>query len=496
MSDESEGYSVKRIIALLLALLLLIPAAACADNGDSAPAATMAESTAVVTEEKSDSLDSRKKVPDDLPEADFEGSDFMIIVQKDYEYDGFIEELTGDMLDDAIYNRNERIEERFHITVNVESGGDSGTMSSKINKTVKADDDAYDLCMAHIIQTGTDITNGLFYNWMEIPYVDITKPWYPQYAAEASVVNGKLYALVSDAALSSVIHTYCVYFNKNIAADYNLESGEIYAAVRNGSWTIDTMSEYIKPVYSDLNGNGKKDENDLFGNKTLLFYSFNFLWAFEQPAVEIKDDEIKLVINTEKMADILNRLYDFYHTQDGVFLTEYVKSKEMFAAGQSLFLMCHFLPAMQELRSMEQDYGIVPFPKWNESQSSYKTTVDGCFDVLVVPVTVPQDRLDRTGIITEALSAESWKNVLPVFYDVALKVKGTRDEESVEMIDIILNGRVIDFSWIYTGWGGFNFVIYDLLNMKKSGGDFASYYEKNVKSKSKIYEKAFEFFYE
>ncbi|MHB1152823.1 MAG: hypothetical protein ACYCWE_09355 [Eubacteriales bacterium] len=488
---------MKRIFALLLALLLMIPAAACSDNVNTDAAGTTSAETAAVTEEEdTDSLDSRKNVSDDLPEADFEGSEFLIIIQKDYEYDGFIEELTGDALDDAIYNRNERVKERFNINIAVESGGDSGAMSSKINKTVKAGDDAYDLCMAHIIQTGTDITNGIFYNWMDIPNVDITKPWYPQYAAQASVVNGKLYALVSDAALSSVIHTYCVYFNKNIAADYNLESNDIYASVRDGNWTIDTMSEYIKPVYQDLNGNGEKDAADLYGNKTLLFYSFNFMWAFDQPAVEINDNEIKLVINTEKMVDILNRLYDFYHTQDGVFLTEYVKSKEMFAAGESLFLMCHFLPAMQELRSMEQDYGIVPFPKWNEEQSSYRTTVDGCFDVLVVPVTVPTEELDKVGIMTEALSADSWKNVLPVFYDVALKVKGTRDEESVEMIDIVLNGRVIDFSWIYTGWGGFNFVIYDLLNTKKSGGDFASFYEKNEKSKTKVYEKAFDFFFE
>lgn len=488
---------MKRITALILALLIIMPAAACGDKNNSTNAVTTAAETAAVTEaEESDSLDSRKNISDNLPEADFEGADFLTLVQATFEYDAGIEELTGEVLDDEIFNRNQRVEERFNVKITVESGGDATVMSQKINKSVKAGDDAYDLCMAHIIQTGTDITNGLFYDWMEIPNIDITKPWYPQYAVEASTVNGKLYALISDAALTSVIQTYCVYFNKNIASDYNIESDDIYSAVRDDRWTIDTMSEYVKPVYQDLNGNGKKDESDLYGNKTLLFYSFNFLWAFEQPAVTINNDEISLALNTEKMVDILNRLYDFYYTQDGVFLTEYVKSKEMFAAGESLFLMCHFLPAMEELRSMEQDYGIIPFPKWDEAQTTYKTTVDGSFDVLVVPVTVTTEGLDMVGMITEALSADSWKNVLPVFYDIALKVKGTRDAESVEMIDIILNGRVVDFSWIYTGWGGFNFVIYDLLNTKKSGGDFASFYEKNEKSKTKVYEKAFDFFFE
>jgi hypothetical protein len=488
---------MKRILAILLVLLLMIPAAACANNGSGTPADTSsADSVTVPAEDTSDSLDARKNVSDNLPESDFGGADFLILFQDTYEYDAGIEELTGEVLDDAVYNRNARIDERFNINIKVENGGNSSAMSAKINKTVKAGDDAYDLCMAHIIQTGTDITNGLFYNWMDIGDVDTAKPWYPQYAVGPSTVNGKLYALVSDAALSSVNQTYCVYFNKNIASDYNIVPEDIYSAVRDGSWTIDKMSEYIKPVYQDLNGNGKKDEADLYGNKTLLFYSFNCLWAFEQPVVEIKDDTINLALNTEKTVNILNRLYDFYYTQDGVFLTEYQKSKDMFAAGQSLFLMCHFLPALQELRSMEQDYGIVPFPKWDEAQTSYKTTVDGSFDVLVAPVTIPAEELDRVGIITEALSADSWKYVLPVFYDVALKVKGTRDAESVEMIDTILNGRVIDFSWLYTGWSGLNFVISDLLASKKSGGDFASYYQKNETAKIKIYEKAFDFFYQ
>jgi ABC-type glycerol-3-phosphate transport system substrate-binding protein len=263
---------MKRILALLLVLLLMIPAAACANNGSGTPADTSsADSVTVPAEDTSDSLDARKNISDNLSESDFGGADFLILFQDTYEYDAGIEELTGEVLDDAVYNRNARIDERFNINIKVENGGNSSAMSAKINKTVKAGDDAYDLCMAHIIQTGTDITNGLFYNWMDIGDVDTAKPWYPQYAVGPSTVNGKLYALVSDAALSSVNQTYCVYFNKNIASDYNIVPEDIYSAVRDGSWTIDKMSEYIKPVYQDLNGNGKKDEADLYGNKTLLF---------------------------------------------------------------------------------------------------------------------------------------------------------------------------------------------------------------------------------
>lgn len=465
----------------------------CAESNDNANESQ--QQTETEMEENLNSLESRILVSDGLPEIGFDGEEFLIMVQEEFKYDAGVEEISGDVLKDEIYNRNQRVSERFDSDVKWISGGDYGKMSVTIRKTAQSDDDVYELCMAHVIQTGTDITSGIFCDWMEFPYVDLSSPWYPQYAVEACTVNGTLYALVSDATITSAESTYCVYFNKQIANDFSLESSNFYSLVRDKKWTIDKMAEHVKLVYNDLNGNSKKDINDLYGNLTILFYSFNSLWAFEQPICEIADDEINLVLNTEKTVSIIDKMYSFYYENDGVFLTEYKPSKDRFAAGQSLFLMCHFYPAMNELRSMEQDYGIIPFPKWDEAQESYKTTIDGSFNVLVVPSAAALEDYERIGIITQGLSADSWKYVQPAFYDTALKVKGTRDEESIEMIDIVLNGRVVDFSWLYLGWSGFNFIVYDMLNAKKSGGDFSSYYQRELKSKTKAYEKAFGFFY-
>ena len=486
----------KHILCFILALMMFLTlAVSCSEKKDDS-AGESQTTAAESTEENLNSLDKRLSVSDGLgDDIDFDGEEFLILVQETFSYDAGVEELTGDVLKDEIFNRNQRVSDRFNTDVKWTSVGDHIKMSSTVRKTVQSNDDVYELCMAHIIQTGSDITSGNYCDWMDFNYIDFSSPWYPQYATEACTVNGKLYALVSDATISSAEQTYCVYFNKDIAINYGIDTSDFYSLVRDKKWTIDKMSEYVKLVYSDLNGNGKEDINDLYGNLTLLAYSFNGLWAFEQPICKIENDEITLVINTEKMVSIVDRMYEFYYNTSGTFLTEYQSSKDRFAAGQSLFLMCHFFPALNELRAMEQDYGIIPYPKWDEAQENYKTTVDGSFDLLVVPVTAPFDEYDRIGITTQGLSADSWKHVQPVFYDVALKVKGIRDEESIEMIDIILNGRVIDFSWLYTGWDGFNFIISDILNTKKGGGEFASYYQKQVKAKTKAYEKAFDFFY-
>lgn len=485
-----------RVLSVILSLLMIAAVVSCASaegkSGDTTDAETAGETAAVA--ENTDSLEARKNVSDGLPTMNYDGETFTILYQ-DYGFDAGVEAISGDSLEDAMYNRNQSVSERFNVTFELINGGVYDNTSGMVKKAVNSGDYAYSLVMNHVIQTGSDIINGYYYDMANLEYINTDQPWYPQYAADKCEVNGKLYAIVSDAALTSVENTYCIYFNKNLAEQYMTDAPELYSLVNNGGWTIDKLSEYTALVYSDVNGSGKKDADDIYGNNTLLFYSFNFLWAFDQPIVSTENDEINLVLNCEKTVNILNRLYDYYYNNEGVYLGEYMPSRYAFENGNSLFLVCHFFPALEELREMEDEYGILPYPKWDEEQEAYLTNIDGSFNVLVCPVSVPEDKLEMTGIIIEALSAESWKTVMPVFYDITLKVKGTRDEESVGMIDIILDGRAVDFSWLYTGFNGYNFVISDLLASKKSGGDFSSYYQSTEKAKTRIYEKAFEYFY-
>ena len=91
-----------------------------------------------------------------------------------------------------------------------------------------------------------------------------------------------------------------------------------------------------------------------------------------------------------------------------------------------------------------------------------------------------------------ALAAETWKTVLPQYYDVVLKYKGARDETSISMIDIVLNGRNIDFEFIYDGFNGF---IYKMVDILKSDAGLATYTAKNGKIVAKHYEKVLELFF-
>lgn len=78
---------------------------------------------------------------------------------------------------------------------------------------------------------------------------------------------------------------------------------------------------------------------------------------------------------------------------------------------------------------------------------------DGNHTALAVPRTVPEENLEFVGVITEALCAESYKTLVPAYYEEALKLKGTRDDESLEMIDSITRSVVYDMGYIHNGAG-------------------------------------------
>ncbi|MBO4932946.1 MAG: hypothetical protein J6I42_12275 [Clostridia bacterium] len=134
---------------------------------------------------------------------------------------------------------------------------------------------------------------------------------------------------------------------------------------------------------------------------------------------------------------------------------------------------------------MEDDYAILPYPKWDETQTDYYTMSDGSSPLISIPVTVTDTEF--AGIITEALCAEAWKTITPAVYDMALKSRGARDETSVQIIDMIERGAIIDFGFVFGDYNMMGFTMSVMMNAKDS--NFASYYAKNQKAWSKKLDK-------
>ena len=113
--------------------------------------------------------------------------------------------------------------------------------------------------------------------------------------------------------------------------------------------------------------------------------------------------------------------------------------------------MVEVLGRVKELRTMDTDFGLLPFPKYDEDQENYMSGIAFSAGLLTIPVT--NNDLTRTGTITENITAYSYESLIPAYYEINLTGKQFRDNESEEMLDIMLNNIQHDIALVFN-WGG------------------------------------------
>ncbi len=493
-----------KILSLILCVLIIGSTVlfSCAEKtGSENESENTSETT--VTEELSDS-EKRKAISDDIPELNFEGQTYRMLTRDDKIHisDIYVEKMSGDVIEDAVFMRNQTVEERFNAKLSyiAVSEADEATLTNKLRVSVQSNSDEYDIALGHMILMGTSVTNNLFYNWYELNYINFEKPWWIQSAQEQLEIDGKTFLALGDFSNTALDFTYCFYFNKNLFNDYNLEYP--YEKVRSNEWTVEYMKSLIKDIYVDLNNDNKRDEEDLYGLVTNC-YSGNVTWtyAFGEMITKKNDEGLpELVLNNNKTVSIVETLYNLLIETEGVYVSPNTTtpkgtswaavSSNSFKNNKALVVSGLFNDAITHFREVESDYGFLPYPKWDTEQSNYYTMLDGHGPLFGIPITIGNNEF--VGAITEAMSAEGYKQVTPAYYDVALKTKFTRDEESAEMIDLVLAGRVFDFGYLYDGWNGLAFYLQNLLGFGKPNKNFSSFYAKSEKAANRYYNKIIE----
>ena len=503
---------LKKYMAFLLifCLCLSVFAAGCnrADNSGNEANDNSAEaenSNSANDTPNTDENAQAQRIYPDLPESDFGGYEFRVLSRgPDYNVhwfarDIYAEEENGDPINDAVYKRNKSIEEKYNVKiVNFPENGD---LASRASKSIKANDDAYDLVCHGLSQVNALMSDGYFFDLSSFPYIDLTKPWWDQKATEQLTINGKLFATVGNYLITDKDATWIIMFNKQVLKDNSLD--DPYQLVNNGGWTMDKMLEMMKAVAKDLNGDGKMDDDDQWGlvsqyRNSLAFYN----GAGEYTAkINPATNQPEIALYNNRAIDICDKIFALQADKNiTINADEYVSKYPgdrvwddmqlvVFNTDRSLFYYAG-MNRVTLLRDMETDFGIIPPPKYDESQSGYYPSVEvGCTSSVAIPVTVPDK--ERTGIITEALCAESQYTLLPAYYDISLKTKFARDDESSEMLDLIFANRLYDIGHIYD-WGSITSFFYDTFH--KGTNTIASFWEKNEAKITKALEKTIEKF--
>ena len=485
-----------RIAAFLLAALTLIPAVMTSCGGDDTTTTdTKADDTASVTEavtEPVDALEARKLVDDEVETKDFGGAPFRIVTSDNQTGYYWLEAETGDVVDDAIFRRNSKVQERFNINMEVIYDDVYYETSKYLTSIVSAGDDAVELVALHVVEAGKLAINDVFQNWYDIPNIDFSKPWWSVSTTRDLSYDGFAPLAIGDFIVSATSGTYCTYYNKTLAATYDLPN--LYDVVNEGKWTFDYIVSIAKDLYSDLNSNGEADAEDLYGYASCGRSAMDaFLWAFDNPVFTREGDKLVYSYKSAKINDIVAKLVNTFSSYQGIstdFTGGWNYGINAFSQNRAVLAAGNFGSSLWALADMDDDFGFLPYPKWDEAQEEYFTMVDGSHQVLAVLTTAAN--VDMIGAVTEVLNAESWKLVTPAYYDVALKVKATRDMESVAMLDQIINSRIFDFGYVYDGWEGPCFLLENLVRGKNT--NFESEYAKKEKTINKRYETVIDYF--
>ncbi|MCR5682093.1 MAG: hypothetical protein K6G29_06545 [Clostridiales bacterium] len=481
---------MKKRFCILLALLMLlvaIPFNACSDKpGDDGAA----EDPAAVPDGQpaAEADDEPEVYAANIPEGtDLGGYGFRILVYDGsssvwHDADFFAEELSGDVLNDAVYRRKLTVEDL--LNVDIVTCPEAAYCYTPMYTSVQSGDDAYDAGFVGLQDSFNLAEKKMIYDLNTVDDLELDAPWWDQNCVEQLSVNHKNYQITGDISILYRKSIRVLYYNKALGANYQLNNP--YTMVDEKTWTVDALTDLCSAVSEDLDGNGIFNDSDRYG----LVYSGDtariaFIASGVSYATKDENDLPVLTFYSEKTVSVWEKYADLLlNPQISANCSknpwEYEK---MFLADQGLFC-CMELHHVEGLREMDHDFGILPLPLFDESQDAYHVMVNfGPAAACLIPVTNLE--LSRTAWVLDALGAEGKNTLTPAYYESYLKGKTTRDEESRTSLEIIFNSVLYDVGACFD-WGDITHLPRELLDSESR--DIASAYQK----KEKIVKKAME----
>lgn len=438
---------MKRLISFTMALLLcLLSLAACGEvqqteTQAAADTAATPEQTEAETVSLSPNWDAVEKVNLDGISIDIACPGASLTY-----YDALdVEEITGDNLNDAIYNRNRALEDAMNFKLNALPGTGA---ASAMTASVTAGSGDWDMSLALIQGNGASmLTQGYLRSFNSLENVDMSMPWWDQSAIDTMAVDGQMFFGMMDFSVDIYESLTVLFYNGELIDRFRME--DPYALYQDSAWTIDKMLEMIETVATDENGDGLYDiHTDTYGLSGREYQFQPIFFASGMEIINFNDEEQKFQHNLTderyiSIAESIGNLYD--DLRDGVEFGATDASRNAFKAGRVLFYS-RLLGDYNLLRDQEDDYGIICFPRYD-----YTSEKSLCFvqnpNALFLPIVVGDDNGDgkqdyaEIGAFLQAVGAYTYDFTKEVYVNSTVIGKGARDANSAEMVRHLLNNK-------------------------------------------------------
>jgi hypothetical protein len=449
-----SNHRIIRFFSLILVLLLAVPFSSCGNAQPEETEAAPADIPAVIAE--AEETDSKTPNWDRVEKPDLGGISIDIIQcppSANY-YDALDwDEMTGDKLSDAIYDRNRFVEKQLNATLNVIKEDGAG---NRLTQSAMSGSGDYDLGF-DLIQSygGGLLQKGLLRSYNTISTIDLTEPWWDQAALKTTTIKGQSFFGLLDFSFDMLESLTVLFYNGELITQNQLD--EPYELFLEDEWTIDRMYAMMEVVSLDKNSDGKFDiKNDCFGlaGREYWFQPMLFTSGLELVSWNDEDAAFVLRLGEERFITVAESIGKIYQKGNPlVDYSDYDAGRIAFKEGRVLFYS-RLLGDYNNLRTNEDDYGVIGFPRYDYTDGEAKYFVQNP-DALFLPIVVGDDNgdgkgdYDEIGYFLQAVGSYSRDVTKEVYVENAVIGKGMRDENSAEAVRYMMANLGYDLDQYY-----------------------------------------------
>lgn len=489
-----------RILVLLMAVLLLVPCfAACTSSGGDETDVTTTQPQGTTGGNSGNEggpvgdiviVDKDGFEIDDLMlngNPDFGAETINVLAWSDYtmqEFEPKSETLTGDIVDDALFKRNDAVENRLNVAIEYTYEKGSASYVTEFIKNVEVDrdgDKAFDYIAGYSRTGGTLALRGFTADLLELDYINLSKPWWPESLVDTIAIGDRVMFCSGDISTNLLWMMQATFYNKNLITTYGLE--DPYDLVKSNEWTIDKLISMCEGKANLVDG--KKDASDTYGYTSYETCIDDFGISFDIICVNTKDGELALsgAYESQKVSDAVTKIRNWLASDD-VWHEDSTKARNVFFEERAIFTNDRLFiiagkDSSDSATKIEFEYGLVPNPKWNSKQANYITNLGHPFTTYSVPNYIPEERQNRAAAVLEVMSSENHRKVIPQVFELAMKVKYSDGDASAEMFDLVRETLHFDPSRIYSIGGEKAWACSGFRRVILGSGAWASEYKSN-----------------
>ena len=366
-----------------------------------------------------------------------------------------VEEKTGDSVSDAIFDRNQLVQNMLNVQIEVAVTSNHTQFTATVETTLQAGDDEYDWLWG---QQANDIDlclQGYVYDLGRLgdkSYIDPNADWWAAKYMDYYQYKDELFWLSGPLSLAYAGGASCTFVNATLYdANFSQTYGNIYDYVRSGKWTVDDFAAMSATVYRDTNGNDALDENDVFGFTNHSWGAMILLGGIGlECSTRNADGTMSFDITTKNDQYIyaMQKTYNLF--QQCVGISNTINAMPVhFSDGNQLFQL-NPISDLQNYREMQDDFYLIPTPKLDQNQTEYRSVMSDGNQIMGLSYTC--QHIEAATATLELMAYYSDKMVTDLYFNEVLKYKYSRDEDTAEMVQLVTDSIYTDFVLIWERW--------------------------------------------